>query len=637
MNPSNLDFQTNDIMTRLKISGATLNQTPLDWENNLKNIQVAIEQAKEQSVDILCLPELCITGYGCEDMFLSDWVAEKAFKQLEKIKGWCTEVVVAVGLPMRFEGSLYDCVGLLHNKEILGFTAKQNLANDGVHYEPRWFKPWEAGRMEMLKIEGKKYPFGDIIYLAKNIKIGFEICEDAWSGAKRPSHQLNKRKVNLVLNPSASHFAFGKAKSRETLMLDAKAACYVYCNLLGNEAGKIIYDGQVFITQGEQIIARNELLSFEQVNMVTASIDFKDAKNSDPADATPVYNKNEEFAKVLSLALFDYMRKSRSKGYVLSLSGGADSSTCAVMVAEMVKRGIQQLGWESFIEKSKVSFEKDALKDALREENPPVKYITKKLLTCVYQSSDNSSYQTLNSAKLLAQDLGATFYHWSIKEDVTSYSKKIEYIINQTLSWHKHDIALQNIQARARSPIIWMLTNIKGALLIATSNRSEGSVGYTTMDGDTSGSISPIAGVDKYFIRQWLLWAEEALGCTELKHVNGLQPTAELRPKDDDNTQQQTDEKDLMPYGVLQSIERLAIYQYQSPKQIFTTLQKQALEDDELLKEHIRKFFRLWSRNQWKRERFAPSFHLDDYSTDPRSWFRFPILSGGFQEELESL
>ena len=418
-------------MTRLKIGGATLNQTPLDWANNLNNIKQAINQAIDQKVDILCLPELCITGYGCEDMFLSDWLAVKAMDQLKKIQPWCTDIVVAVGLPIRFDGDLYDCTCLLYNQEILGFSAKQNLANDGVHYEPRWFKPWQAGRVETIKIGKQKYPFGDLIYLAKNIKIGFEICEDAWSGQKRPAHQLNKRKVHLVLNPSASHFAFGKAAHREALMLEAQTPAYIYCNLLGNESGKMIYDGQVFITQGNQVICRNELLSFENVNLTTANIDFKHPEKSDSPAPPLMLTKNEEFVKALSLALFDYMRKSYSNGFVLSLSGGADSSVCAVMVGEMVKRGVAELGWKKFLNKTNIQIDEDALEDALREEDPPVKHLTKHLLTCVYQSSDNSSYQTLNSAKLLAQDLGATFHHWSIKEDVTSYSKKIEYIINQ--------------------------------------------------------------------------------------------------------------------------------------------------------------------------------------------------------------
>jgi NAD+ synthase (glutamine-hydrolysing) len=176
-----------------------------------------------------------------------------------------------------------------------------------------------------------------------------------------------------------------------------------------------------------------------------------------------------------------------------------------------------------------------------------------------------------------------------------------------------------------------MLANIKRAVLLTTSNRSEGDVGYATMDGDTSGSLSPIAGISKIFILQWLKWAADNLDHPGLKQVNNLQPTAELRPLEN----KQTDEDDLMPYAVLVSIERLAIYQRQSPMAVFQAMRGDY--DHTLLKSYIRKFFRLWSANQWKRERLAPAFHLDDFNVDPRSWCRFPILSSGFVEELEAL
>ena len=178
-----------------------------------------------------------------------------------------------------------------------------------------------------------------------------------------------------------------------------------------------------------------------------------------------------------------------------------------------------------------------------------------------------------------------------------------------------------------------MLANIKNALLLVTSNRSEGDVGYATMDGDTSGSIAPIAAVDKYFILQWLAWAEKNLQYPSLSQVNALNPTAELRPPD----KRQTDETDLMPYDVLVEIEKLAIRDRRSPLETFNYLKDQGFEDDELLKVHIKKFFRLWCRNQWKRERTAPAFHLDDFNVDPRTWCRFPILSGGYLEELSLL
>jgi NAD+ synthase (glutamine-hydrolysing) len=228
--------------------------------------------------------------------------------------------------------------------------------------------------------------------------------------------------------------------------------------------------------------------------------------------------------------------------------------------------------------------------------------------------------------------MGAAFHHWSIQSEVDSYTEKIEKALGRKTTWQQDDISLQNIQARARSPIIWMLANIQQAILLTTSNRSEGDVGYATMDGDTSGSLAPIAGLDKIFILQWLKWAEKNLGYKGLQAVNSLQPTAELKPGD----QYQTDETDLMPYTTLIEIEYHAIMHRKSPVEVFEIL-KERYEDTVQLKNHIRKFFRLWSINQWKRERFAPSFHLDDINVDPRTWCRFPILSSGFDEELREL
>jgi NAD+ synthase (glutamine-hydrolysing) len=176
-----------------------------------------------------------------------------------------------------------------------------------------------------------------------------------------------------------------------------------------------------------------------------------------------------------------------------------------------------------------------------------------------------------------------------------------------------------------------MLANLNNALLITTSNRSEAAVGYATMDGDTAGGLAPLGGIDKESVILWLQWAENAVGIPELRYVNSLAPTAELRPEEYD----QTDESDLMPYPILEAIEEQAIGAYKSPVEVFHTLR--GIVDDASLKRYIRKFFQLWSRNQWKRERYAPSFHLDDKNLDPKTWCRFPILNGGFWEGLREL
>jgi NAD+ synthase (glutamine-hydrolysing) len=184
-----------------------------------------------------------------------------------------------------------------------------------------------------------------------------------------------------------------------------------------------------------------------------------------------------------------------------------------------------------------------------------------------------------------------------------------------------------------------MLANVEGALLLATSNRSEAAVGYATMDGDTCGGLAPLAGIHKDFIRGWLRWMERegprGLGpMPALAVVNAQAPTAELRPAG----RGQTDEGDLMPYAILDVIERLAVEEKRAPDEILPMLGAQFPERDVAeLAVHVRRFFQLWCRNQWKRERFAPSFHLDTHSLDPRTWCRFPILSGGFEEELVAL
>lgn len=606
---------------KLRIAGATLNQTPLDWAGNTQRIITAIEKAREEKAELVCFQELVISGYGCEDLHLSDWLSETAWQQLELIIPHCVNITACVSLPVRIQQITYNSVCVIRNQQILGVTVKQNLARDGVHYEPRWFDPWVPGKIISLQRGNHTFQFGDLIYELNGIRFGFEICEDAWRTV-RPGESLAQRGVDLIINPSASHFALGKSLTREDLVVNSSKSfhcAYVYVNVLGNEAGRMIYDGDIIFAQQGRLLKINSRLSFHSFNLLTCDIDFDDASHSSSTPVTDNKERNEEFAQSVSLALYDYLRKSRAKGFVLSLSGGADSSCCAVLVAEMVRRGAKEMGSTNFCQSLGLSDSNDNQR------------IVQQLLTCAYQGTKNSSASTLQAARELALSIGAAFHQWTIDEEVASYTTKIERALNRELTWEQDDIALQNIQARARSPIIWMLANIKQSLLITTSNRSEGDVGYATMDGDTSGSIAPIAGIDKPFILQWLQWAESNLGYKGLSYVNNLTPTAELRPSE----RAQTDEKDLMPYDVLVAIEHEAILLRKTPVQVFDALSKKIESPD--LKNHIKKFFRLWAATQWKRERIAPSFHIDDLNVDPRSWCRFPILSGSFAKELAEL
>ena len=262
-------------MKLIKISAAVLNQTPLDWDGNRGRILAAIAAAQAERVSILCLPELCISGYGCEDAFQSPGVQRMAAEVLGEIVPHTRGLIVSLGLPVPFQHAVFNAACLVADGQILGFVAKRFLAGDGIHYEPRWFKPWPAGRRAEITVAGQEYPLGDLDFDLGGVKIGFEICEDAWV-ADRPGAELAHRGVDVILNPSASHFAFGKMEIRHRFVLEGSrtfGVSYVYANLLGNEAGRAIYDGGALIASGGRLVAAGPRLSFADWHLTTAVVD----------------------------------------------------------------------------------------------------------------------------------------------------------------------------------------------------------------------------------------------------------------------------------------------------------------------------------------------------------------------------
>ena len=662
--------------TQMKVGVATLNQTPLDWSGNCHRILQAIAQAQQQNVALLCLPELCLSGYGCEDAFHSAGVNETAFQMLLNLLPHTKNIAVAIGLPILTQQGVYNTIAWVGDGHLWGLVAKQFLPGQDLYYETRWFKPWPAGRVQPYTHDHVTVPLGDLIFDLQGLKVGFEICEDAWV-ANRPATKLAAQGVQCILNASASHFALGQYEMRRQIVEEgarATSTTYLYSNLLGCEAGRIIYDGTALIASGNQgILAEGRRFSYEEVLLTTALIDLelnqlqrrkninyqpleppphnliacpfpweKFPKNLEPSAApnlcAPVapLSRFEEFTHAVTLGLWDYLRKSRSQGFVVSISGGADSATVCVLIYVMVSLALKELGWEKFCQKMA------HLSWLSKSPAGHVSQVMPHLLLAVYQASEHSSKTTHQAAEKICAALHARFFEFNISPVVHHYTQWLANMRGRPLSWEEDDLALQNIQARVRGPSVWLLANTYGALLLSTSNRSEAAVGYATMDGDTCGGLSPIAGIDKAFILQWLRWmeTEEALEVgplPALKYINAQTPTAELRPEH----LKQSDEADLMPYPILDAIERLAIRDRKMPLQVWEGLQAQFHDSNEYslprLASFVERFFQLWSRNQWKRERYAPSFHLDDENLDPKTWCRFPILSGGFVEELKLL
>lgn len=649
----------------LRLAAASLSTTPLDWTGNLALCREAVARARSLEAEILVLPELCLTGYGCEDLFLGPWVPERALASLRELAADLPEgMLVAAGLPLRLRGKVRNAAALLSHDRLHGLACKRHLAREGLHYEPRWFTPWPAG--QLLDDPDLGCPVGDQVFEWQGVRIGFEICEDAWA-LHRPGLELAAAECDILLSPSASHFALGKDPLRERLVVEGSRAlgvAYAYANLSGNEAGRVLYDGLPRIAAGGLLLAEGASLPWSPVQVVSADIDLDRLRTQRavsghqlpgpapratridlprrsiaPRLAAPeipvrVPDDHLDFARAAALGLWDYLRKSRSRGFVLSLSGGADSAACAVLVHLALHWALEERGPDQVRrDLSWIDLPRDLDAAAMCRE----------LLLCAYQATRNSGAVTLEAARAVAAGTGADFREWNVEELVQGYLGIGEAALGRPLSWASDDLALQNIQARVRAPSVWLLANATGRLLLTTSNRSEMAVGYATMDGDTAGSVSPLAGIDKHFLLGWLRRLERdglpgVPALPWLSAITAQAPTAELRPRREGEAEQ-TDEADLMPYPLLSRLEALAIRERRSPAQCLDDLLRDEHwnRDPELLRRSVDRFFRLWARNQWKRERYAPSFHLDAHDLDPRAWCRFPILSSGFAEELGDL
>lgn len=663
-------------MKLIKVAAAVLNQTPRDWKGNKTHILQALSLAKLDNVSVLCLPEATITGYGLEDdLFCSDVPHRAMLKLREIVRNYPTivcEMIFCVGLPIRFNNTLYNTVATVVNGKIIGFTCKQHMAGDGIHYENRWYKPWPQGVVQQMYVAefDQTFPIGDIHFNIGGVKFGYEICEDAWV-AGRPGTILATKGVDIYLNPSASHFSFGKLETRKNFVIEGSRAfnaTYIYSNLVGNEAGRAIYDGGALIASGGKLIAIGERFTFKDVSLTTAIVDIDNTRTQNVRTAsfqpnTENYNegcitckfdfpkvtdkvqeikqsdwensknlKHEECTRALGLALMDYMRKSKTQGFTISLSGGADSAMVTYLCSVGIKLGVRELGTYQFIEKYCPHLKEN-------QHNGTVSGIIKNLISTAYQPTNQSGNITKTAAKTIADGLGVPHYVLDVQlvfDDYMAIGKTING--GMELNFKDNGLVLQNLQARVRAPSIWIIANLEKKLLLTTSNRSEAAVGYCTFDGDTAGGLAPIAGLSKCYIREYLNWVETdgpiGIGkMPEMVLINKQNPTAELLPKE----YNQTDEKDLMPYWLLNKIEGLVVKNRYIPVEIYEELKATTEYDNNQLIEAIKKFFKLYAINQWKRERTAPSFHVDDYNLDPKTWARMALLNGGYEEELEEL
>lgn len=677
----------NGVPRSAHVAAASLNQTVGDWTGNRQRIEAVLAEARARGARLVLLPELCISGYSLGDRLARHGTLERSWRSLQALREATEGLIAVVGLPIRHRDTLYNAAAVVADGEIVGMAAKEYLATGDVQYENRWYAPWDPNRLEdwLAPDCQTRIPLGRQVFDASGLgRFAVEICEDGWKGM-RPGSMAALAGSHMVLNPSASWFVLGKHAIRKRLVTQVSAedrVAYLYASSLGCDATRLVFDGSVLIAADGEIKAEGRRFRFDRdFELVDAVLDLDalrmarmeegswrqqvdqalagdlgplprvvaipgeygdnppvpapepywlrgtaGAPHADPSLAwladeghtrsfTAADVPHLELELALSLGLREYLRKTGISKVALALSGGRDSAMCAVLLHRMAAYDQPELNDEG-------------LRAHLRER-----------LITAYMATANSGEATQAAAEALAAEIGATHLHAEIQSAIDTHLDLIGQMTGTRPSWTEptHDIPLQNVQARLRGSLIWMVANLHQALLISTSNKSEAAVGYATMDGDTSGGLSPIADVPKSLIGAWLHWARDFHGYASLDRVLDTPATAELRPPD----QAQTDEGDLMPYDILDRLMYHFVQLGQDPVELFDALWPTLAHryDDQPMAfaAHIRKFVRLLCFSQWKRERFAISFRVAAFDLDPKTGFRFPAVQAPFTEELAEL
>ena len=560
-------------MTRvLRIALAQINPVVGDLEGNVKKILAFTKEAEEKGVDLLCFPELAITGYPPEDLLLKPSFVKDNLAALEEVIAFTKDkdIVLVVGF-VDVEEDLYNAAAVIYRGQRRGVYHKVYLPNYGAFDEERYFKA------------GDSCP----VFLIKGVKVGITICEDIWYPAG-PATVEALGGAELIVNINASPYHAGKREFRERMIAvrasDA-VAFMAYVNMVGGQDG-LVFDGySVIFNQEGELLARGK--GFEE-ELVVADLVLEDvfrtrlhdprlrkerflamAKGDSPSVIvvseeaapprpflSPTFTEPmpllEEIYSALVLGTRDYVRKNGFQKVVIGLSGGIDSSLVATVAV-----------------------------DAIGREN----------VIGVFMPSRYSSEGSRTDAEKLAKNLGIELTVIPIEPAFKAYLEMLEPHFRGT----EPGVAEENIQARIRGNILMALSNKFGWLVLTTGNKSELACGYATLYGDMAGGFAVIKDVPKTLVYELARWRNSRAGYDLIpESVLQKPPSAELRPD-------QKDTDTLPPYEVLDPILEKYVEEDVSLEGILS------LGFDEGL---VRRVISMVDRNEYKRRQAPPGVKI---------------------------
>jgi NAD+ synthase (glutamine-hydrolysing) len=513
-------------MNTIRVALAQINPTVGDLAGNTHLVLDYIDRAQAVGADLVAFPELALTGYPPEDLLLKPHFVRDNLAALAKVVAATHDLIVVVGFVDTDGSDIYNAAAVIADGKLVDSYHKNFLPNYGVFDEERYFQ------------RGSSCP----VFSLGQARIGLNICEDIWYPGGPTKMQALVGDAHLIINISSSPYHARKILDRERMLCtraEDNAVALAYCNLFGGQ-DELVFDGNsVIIDEGGVIVARGrafaEDLVVADINIERVfserlhdprrrreklkatpdgslySVDIKEAVRRSPEKpplAARVEERLDDIAEIYTALVTgtrDYVRKNGFDKVYLGLSGGVDSALTAVIAA-----------------------------DAIGADG----------VNAVYMPTRYSASESERDARQLAQNLGIHFQVIEIEETFNDYLRMMAPSFNGL----PEDTTEENLQARIRGNILMALSNKFHGLVLSTGNKSEMSVGYSTLYGDMVGGFSLLKDVPKMLVYELVDFVNKRDGRPVIpEYIITRPPSAELRPN-------QTDQDTLPPYSVLDHI-----------------------------------------------------------------------------------
>lgn len=615
----------------VKVATATPKICVANCEYNKNSIIDIIDEACNKNVKLLCLPELCITGYTCADLFLQQTLLDDSKEKTQEIARYTKDkdIIVIFGTPLRHFDKIYNCAVVCFDGEILGIVPKSNLPTYSEFYESRQFTKAFDENLEM-EILDTKVPFTkNIIFECKNIsdfRFAVEICEDLWV-ANPPSVNLALSGATIIANLSASNEIIGKSEYRRNLVSiqSAKLLCaYLYADAgEGESTTDLVFAGHNIIAENGYILSETqpfnnemivteidvEKLAYERRRITTFNsiysqdivkvyFDMKptDCKLTRHYPKKPFIPNNsdtdsrcETILRIQVEGLKKRILHCKAKTLVIGISGGLDSCLALLVAVKTM--------------------------DILKRPKTDIIAVT---MPCF-----GTTKRTKSNAEKLSRLLGVTLKCIDITDSVTQHLKDIEHNINI------HDVTYENAQARERTKVLMNIANKESGLVVGTGDLSELALGFATYNGDHMSMYGVNSSIPKTLVRyivQYCAKIENDEVKKVLIDIINTPVSPELIPSKDNETISQETESIVGPYELhdffIYHILRFGC----QPKKIYR-LAKYVFKNDyseEMLIKCLKEFYRRFFMQQFKRSCMPDGPKVGSITLSPRGDLRMP-------------